>query len=236
MRVIRKCVPNSVKFPTHKSSNSSSHPSCSYIDLFASCFCAIGLSSTISLGACFLAGVAKILSWLRGTSELFWFVLAVNAFCADVLLAVLNSGEGGTNGPSLLGRRKKEAAGLVGVLPTMSAAGDVLGTTFLKPGLDDVDGTQVPMLDGGMTSSLLGSGVSAPRSALILNTSLKRLFAGVALTWMEGMLLRYVFLTSVFLMSVFDDSFCYLRTYSSLCHLPSSALRLLPMHDRQLLG
>jgi hypothetical protein len=66
------------------------------------------------------------------------------------------------NGSSLLGRRKnaEEVAGFVGVLPTVSNAGDVLSSIgFLKPLRWLVDGTKAPMLEGGITSSLYCTGV-----------------------------------------------------------------------------
>ena len=87
----------------------------------------------------------------------------------------LASGDGGMNGSSLLGRRRnaEEVAGFVGVLPTVSTAGDVLSSMgFLKRLCCPVDGTKVPMLEGGITSSLYCTGVLVWPSRLTANTSL----------------------------------------------------------------
>lgn len=77
---------------------------------------------------------------------------------------------------------KKEGAFVrfVGVFPTVSIAGDVfklIGFRVRWP----VDGINCPMLDGGITSSVKCIGVSGTPS-VCANTSLNRLFAGVACT------------------------------------------------------
>lgn len=100
----------------------------------------------------------------------------------------MSGDEGGIAGSSLAGRRKKFDCVdvLTGVPPTSSTAGDMLlMKASLWPARGPVDGTKCPTLEGGMRSSMLSRGRSASVSDLAAKTSLKRLFAGVAFTWIE---------------------------------------------------
>ena len=78
-------------------------------------------------------------------------------------------------------RRKKSppVMGRIGVPLT----GDALARrTSVRPLRGAVDGTKVPVLEGGIISSVLGNSPVSTASSFAANGFLKRLFAGVAFT------------------------------------------------------